>query len=986
MASNKFASMLHRNTNKITIVLIYAVLEWILIILLLLNSLFSYLIMKFASFFGLKSPCLWCSRIDHVLEPEKCMNSYRGLVCETHATEISKLGFCLNHRKLADAGNMCEDCSSSRPSQSKTDCRIAFFSLIKEMGKNSSDSRSKIETGEKDLKCSCCGVNVGSEFYSPYLLFKPSWGVLDYTQKGNLIKNQCEEYENFDGFSDDKYLDPIKSECAIGYDKDEIRNRDGEAENQMLSDISVNKVVEETEDKEDDECSNSPPSSQSEEIKGDEIWTVKSQQEPVDDDSRVHLEGTAILPPSDDNDILNQVCVTEDSSCLMLTTRLGECSDDSRFIPIKLIDSTTLRNQNSSNFREDELLDAKSEIHKEDVPVVATRSILEDKVVVLPTNESEDDTISTKLEISNENECSSLFPAEDPDADLGEEICNQVAIAQATQISARDGTNVEEAEMDFDEPQVSEENNKMEDTVDQSESFTEREIFHEDTMDCHQIHESIPSLECLQKDQSSKDNDDAGGCTTSDELAEDEDRVPEPAKKLATDGEDCFSASQPVLKIELVKSFEKGENHHLSTCSELNEAGEERAPETPTYMGGIHTLQKRLLFGKKESGTESLDGSTISDIDGCEGVSIDRLKTALKAERRVLSALYGELEEERSASAIAANQTMAMITRLQEEKAAMQMETLQYQRMMEEQSEYDQEALQLLNELMVKREKEKQELEKELELYRKKVLHYEAKEKRMVKKSASSSAEDSDELSIDLNEGDDSFYGLQESTQNTPQDEVLSLGMGQESAKHLGTLDESLDEFEEERLSILEKLKTLEEKLFTLDDEEEHFEDVKAIEHFSEYNGQLFSENYELCDENENGIPNGFSEELGTNGNHHHERRNIGSKAKRLLPLFDAIGMENEDGLPEEQDPSVISQNSDSKFNSCDTKLVIEEEMDNVYERLQVLEADREFLKHSISSLKKGDKGMELLQEILQHLRSLRTVELRVKNTSNALS
>ena len=88
-------------------------------------------------------------------------------------------------------------------------------------------------------------------------------------------------------------------------------------------------------------------------------------------------------------------------------------------------------------------------------------------------------------------------------------------------------------------------------------------------------------------------------------------------------------------------------------------------------------------------------------------LTINLLKTALKTERRALSAVYQELEEERSASAVAANQTMAMITRLQEEKAAMQMEALQYQRMMEEQSEYDQEALQLLNELMMKREKEK---------------------------------------------------------------------------------------------------------------------------------------------------------------------------------------------------------------------------------------------------------------------------------------
>ncbi|GKA75083.1 probable myosin-binding protein 6 [Tanacetum coccineum] len=41
------------------------------------------------------------------------------------------------------------------------------------------------------------------------------------------------------------------------------------------------------------------------------------------------------------------------------------------------------------------------------------------------------------------------------------------------------------------------------------------------------------------------------------------------------------------------------------------------------------------------------------------------------------------------ASAVAANNAMAMITRLKGEKAVVQMEALQYQRMMEEQAEYD---------------------------------------------------------------------------------------------------------------------------------------------------------------------------------------------------------------------------------------------------------------------------------------------------------
>ena len=78
-----------------------------------------------------------------------------------------------------------------------------------------------------------------------------------------------------------------------------------------------------------------------------------------------------------------------------------------------------------------------------------------------------------------------------------------------------------------------------------------------------------------------------------------------------------------------------------------------------------------------------MDGTVISGIEGGE-VTIDTLKSTLKSERKALSTLYAELEEESSAYAIAANQTMAMINRLQEEKAAMQMEALQYQRMMEE--------------------------------------------------------------------------------------------------------------------------------------------------------------------------------------------------------------------------------------------------------------------------------------------------------------
>lgn len=453
-----------------------------------------------------------------------------------------------------------------------------------------------------------------------------------------------------------------------------------------------------------------------------------------------------------------------------------------------------------------------------------------------------------------------------------------------------------------------------------------------------------------------------------------------------------------------------GENQEgiLSTRSEPNEVEEEKFPDTPTSLDSVNYLHKKLLLlEKRESGTEeSLDGSVVSEMECSDPIlTIEKMKSALKAERKALSALYSELEEERSASAVAANQAMAMITRLQEEKAAMQMEALQYQRMMEEQAEYDQEALQLLNELMAKREKEKQELEKELEIYRTKVLDYETKEKiRMLRKSISgsvrsakssascSNSEDIDEQSIDLNceprdEEDSSFCGHHESSSdNNPADGVLNLEeMALDCVKHMTTLDESLTEFEEERLSILDQLKVLEEKLITIGDDE-FIEDLKAIGQSSKVSIDEFNENHDFSNQVENVISNGSAKDRPNI--ERIERMSMVSMAKSLLPLLDAADNEREQGLIYEEqvefDDSVEMKNSSISMLDPDSKrLAIEQEVDHVYERLQALEADREFLKHCMSSVKKGDKGMDLLQEILQHLRDLRAVELRVRNMND---
>ncbi|XP_022885288.1 probable myosin-binding protein 5 isoform X2 [Olea europaea var. sylvestris] len=187
---------------------------------------------------------------------------------------------------------------------------------------------------------------------------------------------------------------------------------------------------------------------------------------------------------------------------------------------------------------------------------------------------------------------------------------------------------------------------------------------------------------------------------------------------------------------------------------------------------------------------------------------LSRLKRQVRLDHKSLIELYMELDEERSASAIAANNAMAMITRLQAEKAAVQMEALQYQRMMEEEAEYDQEALQVTKDLLLKREEEIKVLESELEAYREKYGH--------IKKIGSDSVEaDADEnyqeiksqsLSS-LGEKSDcgSSSGADQNEKERPYDRMMEYGGGISDESHL--------DFESERSYLLGLLIQLEKKI-----------------------------------------------------------------------------------------------------------------------------------------------------------------------------
>ncbi|CAA7027924.1 unnamed protein product [Microthlaspi erraticum] len=101
------------------------------------------------------------------------------------------------------------------------------------------------------------------------------------------------------------------------------------------------------------------------------------------------------------------------------------------------------------------------------------------------------------------------------------------------------------------------------------------------------------------------------------------------------------------------------------------------------------------------------------------------LEQVLGEERAARAALALELEKERNAAASAADEALSMILRLQEEKASIEMEARQYQRMVEEKSAFDAEEMVILKEILLRREKEKHFLEKEVDTYRQMFLETE---------------------------------------------------------------------------------------------------------------------------------------------------------------------------------------------------------------------------------------------------------------------
>ncbi|KAM3294563.1 hypothetical protein ACQJBY_037453 [Aegilops geniculata] len=883
------ASGVWRRSGRVARLLACALLEWILIALLLANGVFSHLIARFAAFFGLPPPCALCSRlaVDSLFAPPHRRGAgaepLRRVLCDGHAAEVSRLGYCRAHRRLADAADMCEDCGAASGK--------ALLSWMR-----------RSELGERDLACACCGVALESGFYSPpFLLPTPSAGAHD-PGRG------CDQ----DGHGDVVFV----------------------SEDGPVIELFDEKPL----------------------VEDDSIAAISAH--------RAGIAGSVERPvPLESIDSL-AVGVLELSS-----EPSGEEKESDDHLPERKVDANEEKFVVASDVQHSphQMNNCLKEMPSEDKQV--EQGTVEHELFSMPSDAIEHGFVVDKSDGNTEevlvqqdgikNECDAMsMEGGSHDSEVWNEntVENQVQRAELSQELdlIRPRGHVDE-ECEEEKISLAELKQELDSTaLDSWEQVTE--ISSENTVN----HVEQPELKHLSTFMAAGVLESPSVNTTADQ----DDIEVDPTEDL------------------LPSLHQLSDGHSISSdksSSDCNDVEDKRVSDTPTHIEDISYLQELPDPKAVTADTRSVDSSVanmFTDLESVELVSVDQLKSALGAAHKSLSTLYAELENERSAAAIAADETMAMINRLQEQKAAMQMEAMQYQRLMEEQSEYDQEALQRLNDLVVKRDKERQDMERELELYRHKIHLYEAKERRKMSRhkaddqngssSASSSAEDSDDLSQSFYEGDESAHGLNGSNGSSPTDVVLH-----ETASHIVTLDGSLADCEEERLSILEQLKVLEERLFDLEDEES--DNLKMEKHFTE-------------DNHSNGASNGFSDE-DISFKLPDSRKGVSYGGKKLLPLFDDTTMRNGNGLLAKQgteaDPSAEAVLELAKEQD---KLAIASEIGQVHERLQALEADKEFIKQCVRSLNKGGKGFVLLQEILQHLRDLRRVEQRARNNSGEVS
>ncbi|WJX46485.1 hypothetical protein P8452_33283 [Trifolium repens] len=133
----------------------------------------------------------------------------------------------------------------------------------------------------------------------------------------------------------------------------------------------------------------------------------------------------------------------------------------------------------------------------------------------------------------------------------------------------------------------------------------------------------------------------------------------------------------------------------------------------------------------REKGKDSLDdGSEGKDDTELEGrdedtvFDVKKLRKLVKIQRKKANVAVAELEQEQTAASSSAEEAMAMIHRLQNEKSAAEIQANQFRRMAEQKLEYDDEVIESLQWTITRHESHRSVLEEQLRVYREELKQF----------------------------------------------------------------------------------------------------------------------------------------------------------------------------------------------------------------------------------------------------------------------
>ncbi|KAL1539691.1 putative myosin-binding protein 4 isoform X4 [Salvia divinorum] len=604
-----------RKINGFMNVLSSAACEWFLMLLLYVDAVFWYLLLKFAHYCELETPCLLCSRLDHGLEKKKHALCW-SLLCSEHREEISSLVSCSVHSRFANVHSMCEECLTSIAMQKKS-------------------------SSPENMICSCCSIMVKSKLDTGRLL---QLDPLDFGVSRANIRLPQPHTPSSSHFSHRDSLKRLREKFAGTVVTDQAAQGNS-VDADTRSTVAYTKLK---------------LSSDSE----SEFVHSEDDDDDVNTDSGANMSGTQEHdieksmhePPSDSDDLKSRTGQGFDAKYLALD-------------PPSMIKTSEHKNEDtlSSNANTEHFAD----LGQEEESYCKHSSSLTRKLISL---------------------CDSFSPRDGAVGDLTETSESSFSLPHMPAISVPSEVISVCSVPPFSNDTTPE---KAEDTGETSENGEPSEASHvEATVRTY-------SDDTRLSKKSNTHHIDAS-------IRGDETQLLSRSAFEPTDTRDY-------AKIEDVAAVSTSDVGLLQEepCHRVHHKHDEfRITEDP--------YSKALPFPAssetEDSSYISVDEIAVNDIEG-ESV-VDQLQRQIEHDHNCLNSLYKELDEERNAAAIAAEEAMAMITRLQEEKASLRMEALNYLRMMEEQAAYDSQALEKANDLLSEREREFQDLEYELESYR----------------------------------------------------------------------------------------------------------------------------------------------------------------------------------------------------------------------------------------------------------------------------